>query len=192
MARWQLVGLALLMTAGYCLQDYCVGGEKKPGLLNLAQPDTWEAAVVRTEQQRTEIAEALISVAKDEKRHLDARRKAIFLLGRIGNKESLDFLASNVALHVSAGAATSRMEDFPCWQALSKKDWSVVSAILRSLNRKRSDRELVYLAEAPKMIFGTRMARAAVDHELSRIKRLSGKSVAFRKKNLARLKDLLK
>jgi len=191
MARWQLMGLAFLVVAGYCLQDWCVGDESKPGPLDPSRSETWEPAIARTERQRTEMAKALMSVAQDEKRHPDDRHKAIRLLARIGSKESLGFLAANVGLRVPARVHRTMRDELPCYKVLSKGDWSTASAILRSLKGERSDRELRYLAGAVPMIFGTRMARAAVDLELSRIEGVSGEAASRHRRNLTKLKGLL-
>ena len=68
--------------------------------IRIDRPETWEPAVKRTQAEVDRIAHVLVATAKDEKRPYQQRRKAILLLGKIGNDKSLDFLIANVSLRM--------------------------------------------------------------------------------------------
>ncbi len=160
---------------------------EKP-VIDIAKSDTWEASVKLANDNMGKIAAALIAVAKDEKRPVEERRRAILLLGRIGNRESLGFLIGNVSLRLPINIGSGdedRLKKTPCLHALCGGDWRAAQAILASLDEPRSETDLMYLAYPLERILFRDVALAAVERQLLQ------KPNEVRKKNLQILKKFL-
>lgn len=121
------------------------------------RPDFWEPAsadvaalagqVVKAGESRKELSQRLQKIALDESRKGADRHAAIFSLGKLGDEQSLDFLAQHIALHVPpdfGGTKVQQMRSWPCSIALSSGGWNSIPAILRSLEQERSDLELIW------------------------------------------------
>ena len=133
-------------------------------------PETWEAAVNGAQQHLREVSGALISVAKDEKRSDDDRRTAIFVLGTIDNKESLDFLIENITLVLPIDIGDTeedRLKMTPCRYALMMGgSWKAGQAVMASLDAPKSKHERLLLATVLSMCLTKNVALAAVDQAL--------------------------
>ena len=166
--------------------------DKDKAKIDTTNPKTWEAAITGAQDHIHEVLAALISVAKDETRSNDDRRKAIFLLGRIDNKESLNFLIENVALYVQM--ETIRGDDdylkqTPCAYALrSTGSWKVAQAVFASLDVSKSKREHNRLAGVLGSILGNNLALTAIEEQLHRTPR---PITAQRKENLEAIREYL-
>jgi hypothetical protein len=161
-------------------------------LIDTANPKTWEAAITGAQDHIREVSAALISVAKDEIRCNDDRRKAIFLLGRIENKESLKFLIENVALYVQMGQIEGdddMLKQTPCSYALwSTRSWKVAQAVFASLEVPKSKRERVHFAGVLGATLGKNLALAAIEEQLHRTPR---PITAQRRENLEAIREYL-
>jgi len=130
-----------------------------------------------------------MAVAKDEKVAGETRRKAVFLVGSIGTPDALAFLAENIALKIPLGATEedpgSGFMQTPCLYTIRSKGWAGGQAIMHSLKKTRSSRELMYLSSALQACLGERLARAAVDDALIQTRE------SVRTKNLTAIKTYL-
>lgn len=163
--------------------------DKDKAKIDTTNPKTWEAAITGAQDHIHEVSAALISVAKDEILSNDDRRKAIFLLGRIDNKESLNFLIENVALYVQMGDITGdddMLKETPCAYALwSTRSWKVAQAVFASLEVPKSKREQIHLAYVLGSTLGNNLALTAIEEQLHRTPR---PITAQRRENLEALK----
>jgi hypothetical protein len=174
---------ALLSLGGKCRRSEGPAAGGRQGrpiaeLLDLSDPGSWEAAVTDQHARASKIAESLISVARDKQRSDDDRRKAILLLGRIGNSECVEFLVANVGIllpmRLVKGDADHLLQR-PCTYALSRiagvdRNWNVVPVILRELAKptRRTRQELRDFAFVLESICGKKTARFLVEQELGR------------------------
>jgi len=160
--------------------------------VDTSNPETWETAITDAQHHLCKISAALISVAKDETRSNDDRRKAIFLLGRIDNKESLNFLIENVALYVQMETIKGdddTLKETPCAYALwSTRSWKVVQAVFGSLEVSKSKRERINLAGVLGSTLGNNLILAAIEEQLHRTPR---PITAQRKENLEAIRAYL-
>ncbi len=139
--------------------------------IDAAKPDTWEANINHVTNKLDQIAKALIAVAKDEKRPNEERRKAILLLGKIRNKESLDFLISNVSLRIPVFHSFELPLETPYRYALCKRDWNIAKAVLDSLKKKpKSKTDLLHLSSVLRATLTKERAIAIVDVELRKLR----------------------
>ena len=155
-----------------------------------ARPDTREAGIKRANENLSKIAETLIAVVEDEKRTAEEKRKAILLLGKIRDKQSLDFLISNVSMHIPkmkllGGEA---LLETPCMYALYTGDWNTAKAVLDSLEKPKSKEDLLRLSAVLESALTRDHAQAIVDVELAKLIA----SVNHRKENLKVIKGFLK
>lgn len=155
--------------------------------IDAGKPDTWDQAVLEANDHVSRVARALILVAKDEKRTAEDRAKAIGLLGKIGNKESLDFLVSNTSLELSlrvGGGHVESMKRTPCLYAIfmSGRNWAVAQAILESFSQPRPELEVGDLSKMFVQIMRPDVARAIASYELA------DKPTGDHEKNLLHLK----
>ena len=110
-----------------------------------AKPETWDTAIAKVKKNQDAIAEILIAVAKDEKRSDEDRRKAIYGLGDLRTKDSLEFLIANVShkIPMPFGGESRILKDTPCRYMLWKGDWNTAKAIMRRswmVCRRREER----------------------------------------------------
>ena len=159
----------------------------RPGI-DVGKPDTWEGSIKRANQNLSEIADALISVAKDERRPAAERRKAIFLLGNIGSRKSLAFLIENVPLPLPMPITIGDedlLKETPCVYALCKGDWNAAEGILDSLRKPKSKTDIMLLAHPLERVLSRKVAIAAVEEGLSQ------KPTKAHKANLESMKKFL-
>lgn len=144
-------------------------------LINTKNPQTWEAAITRVREQAFEVSSALIAVAKDKTHSNEDRRKAIFLLGKMDNKKSLDFLIQNIAFRLQMDKIKGdedRLKGTPCAYALRHTgNWKVAQAVFGSLDTGKSKLEQNHLAGALKSTLGKNLAEAAIEEQLHRTSR---------------------
>ena len=133
-----------------------------------AKPETWDTAIAKVKKDQDALAEVLIAVANDEKRSDEDRRKAIYGLGEIRNKQSLAFLMNNVSLRILMDRMRGA-EDFvkltPCQYMLRKGDWNTAKAILDGLwGKDKTKKDLLLLGSALKRILGSKkLVLVAID-----------------------------
>jgi len=153
------------------LLDSSVAQEKIA--LDLTKPASWSETVARSNDQLAEQTKLLIGVAKDVKRPDSERREAIYALAKIGNRESLEYLVSNLTLKLEVGIITGdedRLKATACVYALrefAKDNWNVAAVIFASLDGSRSDLQLGYSASILKRILGKKAATALIDANLT-------------------------
>ena len=178
-----LLGAALLVVGLVWGQD-----RVSTSAIDVSRPDTWDRTVSEARDRMRGIASALIDVTRNEKRTQMDRDKAIGLLGRIGNKESLDFLLSHPLVVVdlfNESTEDGQMRSLPCQYAILKmgRDWAVAQAILRSFDRPKTEWELGYLTTRFIYIMQPEVAARIVDRELAE------KPTGDREKNLKVLRE---
>jgi hypothetical protein len=166
--------------------------DKDKAKIDGANPKTWEAAIDNAQGHIREISAALITVAKDETRSNDDRRKAIFLLGRIENKESLNFFVENMALYLQMEIVKGdddTLKETPCAYALrSARSWKVAQAVFASLEVTKSKRERAHFAGVLGATLGKNLALAAIEEQLHRTPR---PITAQRRENLEAIREYL-
>ncbi len=149
--------------------------DKDKAKIDTANPKTWEAAIEGAQDHIREVSASLISVAKDETRSNDDRRKAIFLLGRIENKESLNFLIENITLYLQMEIVKGdddTLKETPCAYALRKtRNWKVAQAVFASLEVPKSKRERIHFAGVLRATLGKNLGLAAIEEQLHRTPR---------------------
>jgi hypothetical protein len=161
--------------------------------IDVTRPDTWDRTVSEASDRMSGIVSALIDVAKDEKRTQTDRVKAIGLLGRIGDKESLDFLLSHSFFVVNLfreSTERGQLRNRPCMYAINKmgRNWAVAQAILRSFDQPKNEREVGYLSRRFIYIMQPEVAALIVSRELA--ERPTGdreKNLMYLKKRIATL-----
>jgi hypothetical protein len=142
--------------------------------LALLRPEAWQKSATDSRAQLKKLAEALVVVAKDETRPIPERRQAIFALGKLGNKESLDFLIANITLRLPWGKTVTKLEQLqqdPCMYALfiardGDLTWNVVQAVLLALAKPKSREELMALAWVIDVNLGHGPAQAMMDCQI--------------------------
>ncbi len=146
--------------------------ESELGRIDPANPDTWEASVAAARRNLDSVVNALISIAKDEKRSDEDRRNAIFLLGGMETKESLAFLIDNIGLYLPlrwVKGDEDMLKGKPCQYAMFMGgSWKTAQAIMTSLDKEKSKPELGRLGFILRTKLGSKFARAVIDEELSR------------------------
>jgi len=105
-------------------------------LIDPEKPETWKESLARLDADRSEFSKALIAVAMDEKRHPEAREKAVFLLGKVGDPVALDFLIDNVSMTIPR-ETFHLWKSWQCHYALGEGDWRNAQAIFEALAKER-------------------------------------------------------
>lgn len=150
----------------------CAQPAKSP--LNLSKPETWEKEVQNAKENLARITVALTFVASDKTRSPDDRRKAILLLGQIDNKDSVEYLVSNIALELPLADGTdddAKLRQRPCVLALAtsyKGRWKAAKVVLKALESSRSEKQLENCAEALKRMVGVNVALIFVEGALTK------------------------
>lgn len=177
--------LAAFATASWIQRDVAGGEPAKTRGVDPSRPETWEAAVAEVKKQENAVVKALVSVAKDEKRDWEERRKAIFALSGLRTRRSLDYLIANVSLRLPGAmrvTAADLAKELPCKYVLSERcdwgteddmhgfppekrtDWGTAQAIIYGLDDGvRTPSDLMYLSRDLELILGRELATAAVD-----------------------------
>jgi hypothetical protein len=142
------------------------------GVLDTDKPDTWQPTTTAAQKHLLTITQELIAIAGDDAQPVDARRKAIFQLGKIDSKSALEFLIKNIALRMPMQVEMGdedRLKSTPCRYALFvSRNWQVGQVILESLDVAKSPHERIYLAFILDTCLGKRVALAAVEEHLLR------------------------
>ena len=105
-------------------------------LIDPEKPETWKESLARLDADRAAVSKALIAVAMDEKRHPEAREKAVFLLGKVGDPVALDFLIDNVSMTIPR-ETFHLWKSWQCHYALGEGDWRNAQAIFEALAKER-------------------------------------------------------
>lgn len=143
-------------------------------------PAAWRGAIERAQANLDAAAQALIAVAQDAQRPREERRQAVMLLGKIGNRRSLEFLVENIGLYLPLEIVTGdgdELRQHPSAYALlpqreADRNWNAVAAMFSWLNQQRTRRtqELVNSARVLRRNCGRDVARVLVAHHLSKAK----------------------
>lgn len=175
---WVRIAGVVLVLGGLVLMGANCHQAKKPQGLDLTAPASWEVAATSEIADLDKLAEAFISVAKDEERSDEDRRKAILLVGRIGNSRCVEFLVGNIGIFLpmeSRVTSAQRLMQRPCAYALRPasvrdRNWNAAPAILRELRKptKRTKLELRNFTTVLNVVCGEKIARFLVTDELSR------------------------
>ena len=128
--------------------------------IDVAKPQTWFKEVAEAQKILDDMSDALILVASDEKRIVTDRTLAILLLGKIGNRKALHFLAANVSMHIEPLMVWDSGSEWPCRKALAEFGSPAGKAILKAIAAAESEDDLKHLAYALARVYGR--PRAAV------------------------------
>jgi len=153
-------------------------------LIDPEKPETWKESLARLDADRAAVSKALIAVAMDEKRHPEAREKAVFLLGKVGDPVALTFLIDNV----SRNFPRERFHLWKSWQchyALGEGDWRNAQTIFEALAEERPQDDLGRLCSSLERILPKSVLLALVE-AYRRSPIMNGPAG---QKNLATLKD---
>ncbi len=170
--RVKMTSVLVALIASLAVAATSVAAESaKVVAIDPARPDTWAAAVAALVRQEYALTDGLITVAKDEKRTPEDRRKAVFTLSALRNRHSLEFLIENVSLKLpmpNNGGQEDPLKEAPCAYVLAEgADWGTAQAIiLCDDDRTRTPRDLMLLAHALELILGKDLAIAAVSDTL--------------------------
>ncbi len=173
-----LIGVLLvLLTSGAKCENDAASPPAAAELLDLSDPGSWEAAVADREARASKIAESLISAAQDKQRPDDDRKRAIDLLARLGDDESLGFLVANIDMYLPLEKIKGDEDEIrqrPCTYSLSGirsgiRNWDVVPLILGELREPAVHKKvkLIDFAFVMGAVCGERTARAIIEQELS-------------------------
>jgi len=166
-----------------------VGGESPETpvrcLIDPEKPETWKESLARLDADRAEFSKALIAVAMDEKRHPEAREKAVFLLGKVGDPVALNFLIDNVSRDFPR-QVFHILKSWQCQYALGEGDWRNAQAIFEALAKERPQDDVGRLCSTLNHILPKSVLLALVEaYRRSDIMGPTGQ------KNLATLKSIL-
>ena len=120
-------------------------------LIDPEKPETWKESLARLDADRAEFSKALIAVAMDKKRHPEAREKAVFLLGKVGDPVALTFLIDNVSRHFPRQIFHIH-KSWQCQYALGRGDWRNAQAIFEALAEERPQDDVGRLCSSLKHI----------------------------------------
>ena len=154
-------------------------------LIDPEKPETWKESLARLDADRAEFSKALIAVAMDEKRHPEAREKAVFLLGKVGDPVALNFLIDNVSRDFPR-QVFHILKSWQCQYALGEGDWRNAQAIFEALAKERPQDDVGRLCSTLNHILPKSVLLALVEaYRRSDIMGPTGQ------KNLATLKSIL-
>lgn len=151
----------------------------------------WQSTIKKDKSVEIQITKQLIAIAGNDKNSRVIRRRAIFAMGELGNREVHQFLIENSQLHLSP--FKSVMDDGDgetiqvCLYVLKRQDWSVVPAILKALDVPRSNRQLQTFCSVLNHILNEDVARFLVYSEMKAWEpphRRAPKLAAIRHRNL--------
>ena len=155
-------------------------------LIDPEKPETWKESLARLDADRAAISKALIAVAMDEKRHPEAREKAVFLLGKVGDPVALTFLIDNVSRHFPR-QIFHLLKSWQCQYALGEGDWRNAQTIFEALAEERPQDDVGRLCSSLNHILPKSVLLALVEAYLR--SDIMGHPVA--QKNLTTLKAIL-
>ncbi len=153
------------------------------------RPETWARSIRREKDILASMGRELIQFATDKERSDDDRIEAIMVLGRIQCPDSTRFLLENIALRLNPSHIRGDLQmaqRWPCSAGISfSRDWNYLPSILRELNKKKTEWELLLHGSDIQSILSKNRERAkALVHD-----GLGGdKDSPLYKKNLAFLK----
>ena len=154
-------------------------------LIDPEKPETWKESLARLDADRAEFSKALIAVAMDEKRPPEAREKAVFLLGKVGDPVALNFLIDNVSRDFPR-QVFHILKSWQCQYALGEGDWRNAQAIFEALAKERPQDDVGRLCSTLNHILPKSVLLALVEaYRRSDIMGPTGQ------KNLATLKSIL-
>ena len=113
-----------------------------------AVPETWQTVLDAAQQDVDDVTDKVIKIAQDDTRDAEIRLEAISLLARIETAQSLQFLISNIELHleiVITGDEDS-LRSTPCCYAMQQwGTWKTAQAVVESLDTEKSDQARMLL-----------------------------------------------
>lgn len=121
------------------------------------------------ELTRKPISQKLRLFALDKKQDLEDRRKVVFALGKLGDKESLDFLAEHIDTPIPVLLSPVDMEYRKTWvyfSALDSAGWDAIPAVLGQLKNERSDAALRFTKKILCNRLGESASRELLNREL--------------------------
>ena len=146
--------------------------------------NTCNAALIKS-------TDSLIPIIENTKCSNTERRNAVVLLGKVNCVKSINYLIDNVLLEIeiddfsgSSKGDGAIAEVHPCRHALLSGDWRTAEAILKNVANKKSNEELMSLAEVERVLLGQSVAAKAID----RLLRNNASKDELWTKNLAALK----
>jgi hypothetical protein len=131
-----MLALAMAVAAAWAGSEGESPATPVRSLIDPEKPETWKESLARLDADRAEFSKALIAVAMDEKRHPEAREKAVFLLGKVGDPVALNFLIDNVSRNFLRQVFHIH-KSWQCRYALGEGDWRNAQAIFEALAVER-------------------------------------------------------
>lgn len=137
-------------------------------------PEIWDKALGAVREKQSEFVRKLIEIAKDPDRKDKDRDRAVLLLGKIMDPQCIEFFVANIAMELPpiSGAIFDDARERPCYYVLglaeNRGNWNTAKAILESLSKQKSDKEMVYLVTIYQQILESNHALALVDLELGK------------------------
>ena len=136
-----VLALAIAVSAAWAGSEGESPATPVRGLIDPEKPETWKESLARLDADRAEFSKALIAVAMDEKRHPEAREKAVFLLGKVGDPVALNFLIDNVSRNFLRQVFHIH-KSWQCQYALGEGDWRNAQAIFEALAEERPEKDV--------------------------------------------------
>ena len=121
------------------------------------------------EHNRTAISQSLQKFALDKSQALDQRRNVVFALGKLGGKETLDFLAKHIDTSIPVLPPLDDKEFQETWAfytALDSAGWDAIPAVLRRMGDKHSDAALLLYEKILCEKLGDSAALALLNEEI--------------------------
>jgi len=184
-----MLALAMVVAAAWAGSEGGSPATPVRGLIDPEKPETWKESLARVDADRAEFSKALIAVAMDEKRHPEAREKAVFLLGQLADPTALAFLIDNVSLAIPRDIIRSidMLKTHQCEYALGQGGWRNAQAIFEALAEERPQDDVKRLCFTLERILPKSVLLALV--EAYRRSPIMNGPVA--QKNLTTLKSIL-
>jgi len=163
-----------------------------PTAIDPSKPKSWEGAIDKLNDGVRVATQSLSSVAKDKSRTDEERRQAILLLGKVGSKESLEFLVANVSIRIPVPIILGdedALRETPCLYALTvnhRGNWNAAKVVFDSLDSQKTKDDLMHLAVVLRRILGPNLSQRIVEDELTKGPKPE------RRKNLESIRESLK
>jgi hypothetical protein len=134
----------------------------------------WEQRAAEAQKTLRNVTHELIALVEDTKASKEERWRAVLALGRLGTRESLEFLVDHVSLRILPPhwkqMGGDEATDWPCFWALtnlpngwegSGRNWNLPQVILRATSKPRTEDELWRYAHLLKIGLDTRFCKNA-------------------------------
>lgn len=158
--------IKILILAFVCFSSSCFG-QKESVKKNLG---ILEGNLKEIEERRSDIIDSLILIIENNKVKREERRSAIFLLGKIKDDKSINYLLEHIEVYLSKGSTLSddeQAQEYPFIYILVqeyKADLMLVPFIFEFLKKETSQQKLIFLSSVLSKTCGENLAKEIVEN----------------------------